>query len=127
VTEHVQFKVELEEDKKRKRIKRDNVLMVKVNTTKAMEETTWTADQCKAMIQCYKQPDDPRMAKGVVDLRAQWNQRRGRASPKHSPETAGVDAAMPPLLNQDQEDDVLLGLDDPDCEIEDPDGRIGGI
>jgi len=80
-----------------------------------MEESTWTTDQYKAMVQCYKLPDDPRMAKGIAGLKSQWMQRKGRSSPKYSQIKLNDD--FPQLQLQD--DDALLGFDDIDGDDED--------
>jgi len=115
VTECVKFKVEQEEERQHNRVKKRRVLNNKVEKAKSMEESTWTTDQYKAMVQCYKLPDDPRMAKGIAGLKSQWMQRKGRSSPKYSQIKLNDD--FPQLQLQD--DDALLGFDDIDGDDED--------
>ena len=120
VTDYVKFKVEQEEDRLDKRVKKQKVLMVKVERAKAMDESAWTSEQCKAMVQYYKQDNDPRMATGLVGLKDQWSTRRGRASP--APFHDGQDQPVPPLRQQAMDENALLGLGD-DGEEEEDDQR----
>jgi len=129
VTECVKFKVEQEEDKRQNRNKKRKVLMLKVETAKALDKSAWTTDNYKAMVQHYKHQEDPRMAKDIAGLRTQWVQRRGRSSSKHSNvnDPHPYNEAFPPLKQQELDDDVLLGLDDHDAENDTPDGQLNLI
>ena len=91
---------------------------------KAMEETAWTSDQYKAMVQYYKKDTDPRMAKDIAGLKAQWMQRKGRSSPKCSKNMDATEEEVPQSQQQQMMEDALLGLDDQDVEEETPDGVI---
>jgi len=117
VTEHVEFKVEQEEDRHQNKVKKQKVLMTKVEKAKAMEETAWTTDQYKAMVQCYKQDTDPRMAKDIAGLKAQWMQRKGRSSPTHLPNMDAKEENAPQLQQQQMMEEDLgnLGWDDEDA------------
>jgi len=91
--------------------------MTKVEKAKAMEETAWTTDQYKAMVQHCKQDTDPRMAKDIAGLKAQWMQRKGRSSPTHLPNMDAKEENAPQLQQQQMMEEDLgnLGWDDEDA------------
>jgi len=108
ITDYAKYKVEQEEEQVEKRAKKQKTLITKVEKAKSMEESAWTAEQYKAMIQYYKKDNDAAIAKGIAALKDQWPQRRGRSSPRHTQNEQDVK-----LLQQQQTaEDILLGLED---------------